>query len=332
MSTKRESFAELRVRAEGGDPGAMVILAEALFAGDGIEQDEQACITWLTRAAALNFVPAMNDLGIIHGNAHTIGNNAAIAEGWFRKASDLGHTEAENNLGVMFHERGDYDKAFLWFGKAAAKNYRDAQNNLAVCFMHGHGVAKDERKAEELFRAAAKQGHSEAQVEVGLRLKERGEHEEAAAWFRRAADENDTEACYEIGLAYFSGRGVPRSHSEAVNWWKRAVHFYSPEKKRKAYRGSDRKTFDLVLIGLGHAVKHGLGCERDDAAALVCFRLAADLGSAEAAYVVGQTWREGDGVEQNNTIALSWFLLGASSGCQRCKQAIEEIENEEAGK
>ena len=329
MSTKRESFDELRARAEGGDPEAMTIFAEALFAGDGVDRDELACIDWLTRAAALGFLAAMNDLGIIFGNAHAVGNNAAIAERWFRQASGLGYVESENNLGVMFHERGDYAKAFACFVEASGKRNRDAQNNLAVCYKFAHGVAKDEHKAEELFRAAAEQGHPEAQCEVGLILKGRGEKEEAAAWFRLAAEQHDAEACYELGLAFFCGRGCPLSHTEAVSWWKHAVHAYSSTRKKKAYRGTDRNTFDLVLVCLGHALKNGLGCERDVEGAIKCFRLAGDMNNTEAAYVMGQAYREGDGVEQNNTVATSWFLLGWARGCERCRQAIAEIEKEE---
>ena len=47
---------------------------------------------------------------------------------------------------------------------------------------------------------------------------------EAAAWFRKAAARDHGYAMYALGLMHDLGRGVTRSHGEAMLWYRRAAH------------------------------------------------------------------------------------------------------------
>ena len=46
---------------------------------------------------------------------------------------------------------------------------------------------------------------------------------EAVKWYRAAAEQGQSEAQYELGVMYADGSGVPRDHSEAVKWCQKAA-------------------------------------------------------------------------------------------------------------
>ena len=77
------------------------------------------------------------------------------------------------------------------------------------------------------YRAAAAQGHAEAQNNLGS-MYERGrgvrsDLQEAARWYRKAADGGDATGQFNLGLLYESGRGVPRDEREAARWLQAAA-------------------------------------------------------------------------------------------------------------
>jgi TPR repeat protein len=47
---------------------------------------------------------------------------------------------------------------------------------------------------------------------------------------KAAAEKGDPQAQYELGDAYFYGRGVPKNYTEAERWYKKAQETYSAKK------------------------------------------------------------------------------------------------------
>ena len=82
--------------------------------------------------------------------------------------------------------------AIICCGVLAAEDAK-AQYNLGVCYETGRGVEQDIKKAVELFRKAADQGHAMAQYNLGhcYRTGEGVEKDikKAAEWYRKAADQ-----------------------------------------------------------------------------------------------------------------------------------------------
>ncbi len=85
---------------------------------------------------------------------------------WWIKASELGHAEAQYNLGVCYHEgwgvAQSYEKAFHWYQKAADQGDGEAQFDIGQFYQHGEGVATSLKKAKRFYKLAAKQGHAPA--------------------------------------------------------------------------------------------------------------------------------------------------------------------------
>ena len=65
----------------------------------------------------------------------------------------------------------DEGKAVQYYKMAAKQGHPRAQCGLGLCYLEGTGVAKDEGKAVQYWKMAAEQGHAEAQAalsELGL--------------------------------------------------------------------------------------------------------------------------------------------------------------------
>ena len=61
---------------------------------------------------------------------------------------------------MLYHGIGttlDLKEAFLHYKTAADNGHVQAMCNLGVCYRNGFGVDKDNNKAEECYRSAAKQ-------------------------------------------------------------------------------------------------------------------------------------------------------------------------------
>lgn len=85
----------------------------------------------------------------------------------WRKAAELGHSEAQILLGYCYyHGYGvDEDAAETekWWRKAAEQNHSEAQFLLGCCYFAGYGIARDVGEAEKWWSKAAEQNHAYAE-------------------------------------------------------------------------------------------------------------------------------------------------------------------------
>ena len=84
------------------------------------------------------------------------------------------------------------------------------------------GLAKDERRAAQLYKAAAARGDAAAQHNLGLMYMSGGKAPKALKWFRAAAAQDHAPSLYNLGTAYAFGTGVPRDAAEASSLYLRA--------------------------------------------------------------------------------------------------------------
>lgn len=88
--------------------------------------------------------------------------------------------------------------------------------------------AGDHRKAIEIWRPWAEQGHSKAEFALGVTYDiGRGvvqDKAEAMKWFIRAAEHGHVGAQFSVGHAYFTGEGVKQDYVAASAWLDRAAN------------------------------------------------------------------------------------------------------------
>ena len=125
--------------------------------------------------------------------------------------------------GKAFYDAEQYDKAVPKLKAAADKGHKKAQYRLGMCYKEGYSVAKDRKKAFELFLKSAKQDYAKAQ--------------------------------YQLGRAYLKGKGVAADQAKAKSWLKKAG---SDEKngkeildkiRKKAAEGDEDAKTMLALLG-----------------------------------------------------------------------------------
>ena len=121
---------------------------------------------------------------------------------------------------------------------------------------------------------------------------------QAVEWFGKAADQFDADAQLNLGIAYFSGRGVPQDDAQGVWWTRKAVE-----------QGHANAQHNL-----GIAYGTGRGVPQDDAQAVSWFRQAAEQGHADAQFLLGEAYETGEGVAQDFAQAVSWYRPAADQG------------------
>jgi tetratricopeptide (TPR) repeat protein len=122
---------------------------------------------------------------------------------------------ADVKSGVDRWTRGDYAGAVAEWRPLADRGNADAQFNLGQAYKLGRGVPVNAGLAQSWYEKAARQGHEQAQVNVGLLLYNGGRRQEALPWIRKAADLGDPRAQYILGTELFNGDLVAKDWPRA---------------------------------------------------------------------------------------------------------------------
>lgn len=127
------------------------------------------------KAAAMGSLIAMVGIGLNYEQGVGVGQSYEKAVAQYQRAIDAGSTVAAENLGALY-EYGDIGdapdpaKAFELYAKAIAAGSSSAHVDLARLYEDGRGVAKDEAKAEQLFRVAIASKNRDAAAEANNEL------------------------------------------------------------------------------------------------------------------------------------------------------------------
>ncbi len=132
-------------------------------------------------------------------------------------------------------------KAAVCFRKAAELNHAEAQNELAFCYHIGAGVERNEAEALRWYQSAAALGDAQAMFNTGLyHAMGRGglnkNPEQAALWYRRAADKGNARAQYALGTLCEQGKIPGCGAEEAAEWYQKAADGGSEAAKKELER------------------------------------------------------------------------------------------------
>ena len=156
----------LREAVLAGSPAAQYDLAQQMFEGRALPQDQPKAAFWYARAASAGYAPAEFRLGALYQKGVGVERDPVAAKRWYRAAAEAGNARAAHNLGVIEAEavgaKADYGEAAKWFRRAAELGVRDSQYNLGVLYARGLGVDQDLRQSWVWFSLAAAQGDAEA--------------------------------------------------------------------------------------------------------------------------------------------------------------------------
>ena len=180
----------------------------------------------------------------------------------FEKALELGKTEANFYLGVMYdwesYPEQDYEKARAYYEAAGENPY--AYVALGCIYYYGNGVEADQEKGKEYFdnaialgcmdgyyvlgdiafaegdyttamedyETAAEKGTEplymgNAMCTIGfLNQYEDGDDEKALEWYEKGAEQGNAESMKMIAKVYHDGTGVEQDGEKAIEWLEKA--------------------------------------------------------------------------------------------------------------
>lgn len=298
----RRNFLATQKEARIGVREAQYELGLMYAHGQGVEQDMDQALVWVTKAAERGLPAAQYLLASrLQGEA---ASPALDALWWYFRAAEQGHSRALFKLGK------------LWSGSQPA---------LALAQL----------------QASAAQGLAEAQFACGQAAarEQPPDYRAALAYYRQAAEQNFAPAVSAIGDLYAAGDGVPRDLPTARNWYRRAVGLDWPAaqmalaaldgveegrtpRNKKARRGSTERRRNesrwlkveergdaQARFHLGQMYEQGMGVEADVAHAQSLYRLAARQGHAEAQYALARLAQA-----QQDPQALDWYDKAARNG------------------
>lgn len=265
-----------RLATETGTALAQYRYGRILLEGRGGDQDIDAAVIWLTRAADQNNVAAATLLARIYLSEFdqdapvSTQRDPARAAALLGRAAALGGAEAQFQLARLYGAGVGVEKnaetAFTWLLAAARQEYVPAQYALSNAYARGTGVAQN----------AA----------------------EAITWLTRAADNNHLRAQFFLGRAYETGNGVKQNAALAADWYERAATGGLATAQRR----------------LGAMYLNGAGVPTDPARGLTWLRRAADAGASEAMVDLGRAYAAGTGVTQDDVQAALWYARAVEYG------------------
>jgi hypothetical protein len=154
-------------KSDSSDPGQ-----SAYAAGRFID----ALRIWRPRAEQGDARAAFG-LGLLYDLGEGVGQDAAAAYGWYRRAAEAGYVLAEFNIAVMCDSgtgtARNPSEAALWYARAAAHGYARAEYDLAQLYQAGEGVPRNLDMAASWYADAAAHGLSAAAHKVASLREER---------------------------------------------------------------------------------------------------------------------------------------------------------------
>ena len=125
--------------------------------------------------------------------------------------------------GLDAFNKKDYETAFNIFKNLAEQGHTKAQVHLGIMYDYGVGVTEDYKQAVAWYMKAAKKNDIEAQLNLAaMYLLARGvkqDFKQAFMWRRKAAEQGSSLAEYYLGLMYVKGQGVRQNYQIAKEWY-----------------------------------------------------------------------------------------------------------------
>ncbi|MFA7484417.1 MAG: hypothetical protein WCZ89_00105 [Phycisphaerae bacterium] len=221
-------FTALTKAAEKGDAIAMYKLGKAYI--DTNTSTDKA-MEWLKKAADLENVDAIFELGLVYYTGHTGKIDYKTAFDYFLRAAHSGHKLAMYNIGRMYHEGiGTYPdgtKTIEWYKKAAEQGLSKAMNQLAQMYYFGEIVEQSFEKAADYYELSAKNGDLKAMYNLAV-LYHAGigvekDVRKSMLWFIKAAREGDSDSMYLLGELFESSNSIENDIEKAVGWYQNAA-------------------------------------------------------------------------------------------------------------
>jgi TPR repeat protein len=172
--------------AQSPNPARLFEIGMNALSGVGDSYNEQTAVEYIRRSADVGYAPAQVMLGSFYETARFVARDPGQAADWYKKASRQGDPVGSWLLGRLYYT--------------------------------GSGVPHDLNLAAAALQKAASQGDPFGEYLLGMVLVEQVHYAQAANWFRKAALQGLPQAQLQLGLLLKDGKGMNVNKPEAYQW------------------------------------------------------------------------------------------------------------------
>lgn len=305
---EKSAIKSLRQSANLNHRQSCYLMAKYYEDGKHVEKDERKAFSLYKKSAELGYRKAQERLGEIYRSGLLDEEkNPKKAFRWYNKAAEEGSSTAQFYVG-WFYDNGygikkDETLAFEWYLRAAEQNNASALNNLAVCYEKGEGTSIDLTKAISCYERAAKLGSLRAKKNLANCYKKgigvTPDAERYFYWILEAAKNNDLESIGKVAFYYFIGYGTEKNNENALLWYAR---YYSKSNNYDSQINDIDDAFSFfeqraeigdaqALYIMGKCAQYGIKIEKDFEIAHIYFEKAAELGHIESLIKIRESLR-----------------------------------------
>jgi len=349
-----------------GDKEAQFQLAKMYERGQGVEQSDELALNWIKKAAH-------NGLGkaeFMYANMLSFGRGLEQKDTkkallWYERAAEHGHPEAMLKLASLYFENNTENiklyESLSWALKAATfpvvsnnanllhneilktiklrarAGDKYAQYKIATMYQDGIGIEKDAKKAKHWFKQSAKQGHLEAQFQLGMLLASTSSTE-ALRWLTKAAKQGHQQAGYALAPLITNTKAYNKNGIEES--WRWLYHGMRNDEPKVLYnlavvlhKGNLGlpKNDSQLQPWLTYAANSGITFAQNDIAiyhvlnkteakrSLTWLEKAAKSGDIKSQFNLGLLFARGESFSPNDEKALYWWELAEQNGSTKAE-------------
>ena len=302
---------------------AKVALASLLLSGRaGVDRDFPRAVSLLNDAASVGHPDANALLGFLHAAGLGVVKHVGAALLYWTLAAEGGSNFARMALAFRYFTGTDVEEDC----ERASEYYRLAADDVLRSF----GKLGSSKSGGDINAPTPKSYPSGETKRLSEDVSKNvmSEKQEHVQYFRHTADRGDASAQVAMGNVYYHGAfDMPRDEQRARSLWQAAAaqgradahaHLGFLELRNgnnatavKYLRTAAKNGDKFGLHGMGYALYHGIGVEKDYTEAFRHFKRAAEMDHAEAIYNVGIMYWRGIGVKKSVTEAYRKFQVAA---------------------
>ena len=316
-----------RMAAEAGNVDAQFRLAICYDFGKGVALSHEEAARWYLKAAGQGHADAQYNLGVSYDVGDGVAPDMEKAAFWYEKSALQGHFKAQYNLGCCY-ENGQgvtqsYEKALEWYLKAAERGHPDAMHRIGYLYYAGKGVETSMEEALKWFQRGLERGNEDCLKWICYCYVELEDYEKAFPYLTKVTESED--CGYEqflLGICYEKGRGVARSLTTAIEWYKKAAENDESDAIDRLevidevlkYEKTYREEVILAILDSTDYVWGTNGLEQDFEKAAQCARSAAEAGNPCGYYVLSLMFCDVNNLPNAKEKAFAYAYQAADMG------------------
>jgi uncharacterized protein len=169
LEKNQDFINQLKEKIDRKDAKAMFVLYGLFSFGYTNDIFKQDAIKLLEESADRNFLPAIDELGLLYSTGEKVKKNVNKANELWKKAEQMGDQEAKIRIALseIFSNDSENISSNIDFLRNCEKlGSILAQTGLGYCYENGVGVNKDKSTAVQYYRMAAQRGSLFAYTEL----------------------------------------------------------------------------------------------------------------------------------------------------------------------